>query len=161
MNVKRLLKLLLLCPLLVCCTSKKNVYIRSELLNKIETIIEKYQEFVLDTSKFNRHDPEVYEVQFFEYEGKCHISINTNINYQSKLNGFTFIHGKLVTFNYTSSKCNEGWVTIYKAPIIENLKNYKNENDSLDNYQPAFWEFIIDGDKLIPARQNKLEINFE
>lgn len=144
---------------LISCENNK-IEVRDDLENKINLIIKSYQDFVTN-EKSNSFDPPIYEVKFYESQGECFVSINTNYFYQSNLNGYEFKNNKLVTFNSTNSLCNKGLVKIKESGKVEKLKNFINEKEAFDNYSPGYWIFKIKDDRLISVEQGKLKINFD
>jgi|AZID01.1.fsa_nt_gi hypothetical protein len=141
------------------CTSDKVLMIDEQLNTNIEKIIIEYDRYLKEEDNLS-FDPPLYEVTFKEYEGICHVIVNTNNIYHSKLDGYIFFNNKLVTFNNTSSRCNNNWVRVKEKVDLERLTKYQDENAPADIYDPAFWEFRIEGDSLVASRQNRLKIDF-
>lgn len=157
--MKKIFYLILSIFILTGCSNSDNIYVNSDLKNKIDLIIDSYQNFVSDKEN-NVHDPEVYEVYFSQIENECFITINTNYFYKTDLNGFMFIKNKLVTFNNVDSECNKNWIKINRTESTQKLTEYQTENEAFDNYSPAFWTFKIENGNLILDTQGKLKIDF-
>ena len=164
LNLKPLLenKIFTFCLLAIILASCEDdeIEVRHDLENKIDLIIKSYQDFV-SNEKSNIFDPPIYEVKFYEAQGECFVSINTNYFYQSNLDGYEFKNNKLVTFNNTNSVCNKGLVKIKESGKVEKLRNFKNEKEAFDNYSPGYWLFKIEDDRLISVGQGKLKIDFD
>ena len=141
------------------CSDNKKIYIEPDLKNKMDLIIDSYQDYISDKDN-NSFDPPIYEITFREIQGQCYLEINTNYFYRTDLNGFMFIKNKLVTFNNVSNDCNQNLIKINKRKSTEDLTRFQNENDAFDNYSPAYWIFKIKNGDLIPDAQGKLKIEF-
>jgi hypothetical protein len=89
--MKKTLVLIFCFSLILGCANSSQVKIDTRLEEKIQLIIDSYQEEVSDSSK-NLFDPPIYEVSFSERDGKCFLTVNTNYFYRSELDGFKFIN---------------------------------------------------------------------
>ena len=157
--MKKTLALFFCFSLTLGCTNSDQVKIDNRLEEKIQLIIDSYQEDVSDSSK-NLLDPAIYEVSFSERDGQCFLTINTNYFYRSDLDGFKFINNKLVAFYNVNSRCNGKLITISSNRDVGILDDYQNEEEALDNYSPAWWEFQLLEDKIVATYQGKHKIQF-
>ncbi|MBZ9730553.1 hypothetical protein LB467_12735 [Salegentibacter sp. JZCK2] len=142
------------------CANPDEVKMDDRLEEKIQLIIDSYQEEVSDSSK-NLFDPPIYEVSFSERGGQCFLTVNTSYFYRTDLDGFTFIKNKLVAFYNVDSRCNENLIEISTKKDDKVLDDFQNEEEAFDNYSPAWWEFKLQEDKLLVTNQGKHEINFK
>lgn len=145
--------------LILGCANSDYVKIDNRLEEKIRLIINFYQEEVSESSN-NIFDPPIYEVSFTEREGKCFLIVNTNYFYRSEFDGFKFLNNKLVAFYNVNSRCNGKLIRISNSKDVKILDDYQNEEEALDNYSPAWWEFEIQEDKIIVTNQGKHKIQF-
>jgi len=158
--MKKTLALIFCFSLTLGCTNSDQVKIDTHLEEKIQLIIDSYQEEVSDSSK-NLFDPPIYEVSFSERDGQCFLTVNTNYFYRSELDGFKFINNKLVAFYNVNSRCNGDLITISDNKDVWILEDYTNQEEALDNYSPAWWEFELQGDKILVTDQGKHKIQFK
>jgi hypothetical protein len=142
------------------CANQDEVKMDDRLEEKIELIIDSYQEEVSDSSK-NLFDPPIYEVSFSERGDECFLTINTNYFYRTDLDGFTFLKNKLVAFYNVDSRCNQNLIEISTKQDDKVLDDFQDEEEAFDNYSPAWWEFKWQEDKLLLTDQGKHKINFK
>ncbi|MCG2420582.1 hypothetical protein K8089_16295, partial [Aequorivita sp. F47161] len=153
--LKKTLLNLILISFLFGCSEKEEIYINPDLKKKIGLIVQSY-----NSADNNYYKPDIYEVHFTEIENECYVAINTNIFYRTNLDGHVFLKDKLITFNNTKSECNNGLVKIKTSNKKDNLTDFPNENQSFDNYSPAYWYFKITDKGLKPDKQGKFKIDF-
>ena len=153
--MRKIILNLILISFLFGCSEKEEIYINPDLKKKIGLIVQSY-----NSADNNYYKPDIYEVHFTEIENECYVAINTTIFYRTNLDGYIFLNEKLITFNNTKSKCNKGLVKINMPIEKDILTDFKNENQSFDNYSPAYWYFKITEKGLEPDIQGKFKIKF-
>ncbi|MDA7797610.1 hypothetical protein N9H57_01470 [Flavobacteriaceae bacterium] len=145
---------------LFSCKNKegRNLIVDKQLMDKISIIVSEYSSFYQKNKPLSNID--IYEVYFHKIQDDCFVSINTNIFYKSTLSGFIMINENLITFNSTDNEC-EIFIHKSRGRKKEVPTGFSNESEPIDNYNPAWWTFKIEGDSLVFHSQGRFKIDFE